>query len=192
VSPITHFLASWVTASGLPRSTRRERILVALSGVVPDLDGLGAIPDKLTLWLTTEPTDFFHRYHHKLHCVGFAVVVTVAVFAFVGRGVSAGRRLAVALLALAMFHLHLLCDVLGARGPDGNQWPIPYLQPFSDVWAWTWSGQWELNAWPNFAITIALLVVSGLMALRHGRSFVEVFSTRADGAVVAALRSRLG
>ncbi len=28
------------------------------------------------------------------------------------------------LLVLFSFHLHLLGDLVGARGPDGDQWPI--------------------------------------------------------------------
>ena len=88
------------------------------------------------------------------------------------------------------FHLHLLCDLVGARGPEGEQWPIPYLLPFSRAWDLTWSGQWALNAWPNFVLTLAALAATLFWAWKRGYSPLEIFSTRADRALVAALRRR--
>jgi inner membrane protein len=82
--------------------------------------------------------------------------------------------------------------VIGGRGPDGYQWPIPDLLPFSGRRQWTWSGQWELNAWPNFAITIALMLWALRLAWRRGHSPVELFSSGADEAMVRALRERFG
>lgn len=79
---------------------------------------------------------------------------------------------------------------MGSRGPDGFGWPIPYLFPFSGRWTWTWSGQWELNAWPNLVLTAALISVTLGIAIRRGFSPVEIFSAAADRAVVRALRKR--
>jgi hypothetical protein len=116
--------------------------------------------------------------------VGFAVVVTVTAAIF------ARQKIATAFLALVSFHLHLLADLLGARGPDGDQWPIPYLLPFSNKWQLTWSGQWALNAWPNFLITGALIVLTIALARRRGFSPLEIFSRKADAIFVGALRTR--
>ena len=58
------------------------------------------------------------------------------------------KWLAMGLAALS-FHLHLLGDIIGAKGPEGYQWPIPYFQPFSNSLQITWEGQWAINAWPN-------------------------------------------
>lgn len=88
------------------------------------------------------------------------------------------------------FHLHLLGDLIGARGPDGEQWPIPYLSPFSTAWHWTWSGQWALNAWPNMAITASVIAFALWSAWKRGFSPLEMISARADRAFVAALRNR--
>ena len=96
------------------------------------------------------------------------------------------------MLALVSFHLHLLGDIVGARGPDGDQWPIPYLLPFSHTWQLAWPGQWELNAWPNFLITILLLSLAFHLAWRRGHSPLELVSTRANGEFVTALRDRFG
>jgi inner membrane protein len=104
----------------------------------------------------------------------------------------ANRTWLTGVLAFASFHLHLFEGVIGARGPDGYQWPIPYLSPISHVADITWSRQWALNAWPNFAITIALLVVALWLAWNRGFSPLEMISKRADRAVVRTLRARFG
>ncbi len=92
------------------------------------------------------PLLWWSEYHHVLaHNLGFGLLVTIVSF------LLAKQKAKAATLAAISFHLHLLADLVGARGPDGYQWPLPYLLPFSDAWQWTWTGQWELNAWPNFA-----------------------------------------
>lgn len=191
MSPVTHFLLSWAIAEGTPATSRRERLLITLGGIIPDLDGLGAIPDHLTKWFSDSPTRYFHEYHHLLgHNVLFAGLVTAAAFALVDRGKSVGCRALVAGLVCLTFHLHLLCDVAGSKGPDGSQWPIPYFEPFSDAVQWTWAGQWELNAWPNLVLTGALILLAGVFAVRRGYSFLEIFSRRLDAVVVQTLRQR--
>lgn len=84
------------------------------------------------------------------------------------------------LFVLISFHLHLLCDVLGSRGPDGYQWPIPYLLPFSKAWQWTWQGQWALNAWPNLLITMLAIAVTFYLAWQRGYSPLELISKKID------------
>ena len=189
LNPLTHFLVSWGVANAAPLG-RRERAIVTLAGVAPDLDGLGAIPELLARH-SDHPLEWFSEYHHVLgHNLGFGLVVTAAAF-----GLSSGlskRRWTTAGLAFVTFHLHLLSDVAGARGPDGDQWPIPYLLPFSSAWQWTWSHQWALNAWPNFALTGAALGLTLYLAWLRGFSPLEMVSRRADAAFVAALRRRFG
>jgi hypothetical protein len=92
--------------------------------------------------------------------------------------------------AFVAFHLHLLEDLVGSRGPDGFIWPIPYLFPFSNRWIWSWGGQWKLDAWPNIALTIVLLYVTVWIAVKRGVSPVDIFAPTADRSVVAALRKR--
>ena len=55
-----------------------------------------------------------------------------------------------------------------------------------------WSGQWALNAWPNFAITTGLLALTFVLAWKKGFSPLEMVSVRADGKFVEALRARFG
>jgi inner membrane protein len=186
MSPITHFLAGWAVANAA-RLERRERWLVTIAGVIPDADGLGIVAELVTRH-SARPLLWWSDYHHILgHNLIFALLVTLGFTAL-----ARERRWLVAGLVLVSFHLHLLCDLIGAKGPDGYQWPIPYLWPFSNHWTWTWSGQWALNAWPNLAITAVLLGLALRWAWRRGYSPVECFSRRGDAVMVGALRARFG
>jgi inner membrane protein len=182
MSPVTHFLSGWVLANCV-RFGRKDRILATLACVIPDIDGLGIIPELLTR-NSSHPLLWFTLYHHSLHNLEFALVVAALSFAF------ATRKWATGLLALLSFHLHLLEDLIGSRGPDGYQWPIPYLQPFSSSLQLSWRGEWGLNAWPNVVITIALLLITLWLAWHRGFSPLEMISVKADASLVAALRQR--
>jgi inner membrane protein len=183
VSPVTHFLSGWVLANAAGVGSRRDRALVTLSAVVPDVDGLGIIAEVLTR-NSVHPLLWFSQYHHSLHNLGFAFVIAVIGF------VLAREPWRTGVLCFVGFHLHLFEDLLGSRGPDGDQWPISYLRPFSSSWMLTWRGQWALNAWPNFAITMGLLGVTLYLAWSRGYSPVEMVSERADRKLVDTLRRR--
>lgn len=185
MNPVTHLLVGW-TVANTTTLTQRERALVTMAGVIPDGDGLGMVADFLT-GDSPQPLELWGKFHHVLaHNLGFGLGVGVAAFAL------STRRWVTASLALLSFHLHLLGDVVGARGPDGDQWPIPYLSPFSQRWQWAWDGQWALNAWPNFVITGALLLVAFYLAWRRAVSPLEMVSSRANQAFVKTLRDRFG
>jgi hypothetical protein len=47
-----------------------------------------------------------------------------------------------------------------------------------------------LNAWPNFAFTIVLLIATFYLAWKSGFSPMEIFSKKADRAFVNTLRNR--
>lgn len=183
MSPVTHFLFGWAVANVDPRFSTRERAAITIAGVIPDIDGLGVVAEVLTRH-TSHPLLWFSQYHHMMHNLTFAVVVALAAF------FSARRRWETAILAFASFHLHLVCDLVGARGPDGYDWPIPYWLPWSTAGAWSWSGQWGLNSWPNFLITGILLALMFYLAWNRGHSPLEMISGRADQAFVRTLRQR--
>ena len=183
MSPATHFLTGWILANSASLS-RRERALVTLAGVAPDVDGLGIVADYFTR-NSSHPLEWFSNYHHSLHTLPFAVVVAAVSFAL------ATQRWKTAGLAFLSFHIHLLEDLVGSRGPEGYQWPIPYLMPFSRACELTWRGQWALNAWPNFAITIILLMATFYLAWLRGFSPLEMVFLKADAAFVGALRKRV-
>ncbi len=182
MSPVTHFLTGWVFSNCFDL-VRRDRALITLACVLPDLDGLGLIPELLTR-NSAHPLLWFSLYHHSLHNLAFALVIAVAASVF------AIRKWMTGWLALLSFHLHLIEDLVGSRGPDGYQWPIPYLEPFSSRLQLQWQGQWGLNAWQNVVLTTALLFSTLWLAWRRGFSPIEMVSRRVDGAFVAILRQR--
>ena len=182
MSPVTHFLTGWVLAN-CARLDQRERALVTVACVAPDVDGLGIVPELLTR-TSAHPLNWFSLYHHRLHTLAFSLAVAALA------SVLAKQKWKTGLLALLSFHIHLFEDVLGSRGPDGYQWPIAYLSPFSSNVQLSWHGQWALNAWPNLVITIVLLVLTFWLAWWRGFSPLEMISAKADSAFVAALRQR--
>jgi len=183
--PATHLLMSWSVAESI-QLRPRDRFLVTAAGVVPDIDGFGILAELATRD-SSRPLYWWSEYHHVVcHNLGFGLL-TVAGVAILSR-----RRAFSTGLALLAFHLHLLGDLVGSRGPDGYQWPIPYLLPFSDRGQLTWDGQWALNAWPNVCLTLALLSWTLYLAWRRGYSPVGCLSTRADEAFISTLRARFG
>jgi len=106
----------------------------------------------------------------------FGAALTAGLFALCAR-----RKLRVAVLALITFHLHLVCDFVGSRGPSpGDLWPIIYFGPFLREPAWVWTGQWSLDAWQNKLFSVVLLVWIFQIAITKGVSVVGIFSQKAD------------
>ncbi len=183
MNPETHLLASWVIGAKATDNARDCR-LVALAGILPDADGLGLLVDGLSPALGWKQTFFYEQYHHYLLHGAFGSILITALLVW-----FAQRKWRVALLCLAVYHLHLLCDFVGSRGPDATDlWPIFYYGPFAKVPMWVWKGQWQLDAWPNRLLSVALLVWAFWLAIPRGYSFVGVFSRRLDQVFVGVLR----
>ena len=78
MNPLTHMLLGWTLAQAVPL-TRRDRALVTLAGVLPDVDGLGLVAELLTRD-GPHPLLWWSAYHHALsHNLGFALVVAAVV-----------------------------------------------------------------------------------------------------------------
>ena len=183
MSPITHFLTGWIVANA-DHLDRRDRAIATAAAVAPDLDGLGIVADLLTRQ-SEHPLSLYPEYHHVLgHSLGFGLLLS-----FVGF-ILGVRKWTTAGFVLINFHLHLLFDLAGSRGPDGYQWPIPYLLPFSSAWQLVWDGQWELNAWPNFVVTGIALATVFVLAWKRGYSPLEMVSESANKAFVETIRRR--
>ena len=183
MAPITHLLASWIVAAKTTDNLR-DRRLVTLAGVAPDLDGLGIILDIANGSFARGHLYYYPQYHHWLMHGLPAALVCSAVLAAFGR-----RRWHVFALAFIVFHLHLLCDLVGSRGPGADDfWPIFYFGPLSQHPMWIWKYQWGLDAWPNRLITVALFGWALWLAVKRGDSFVGVFSRRVDRVFVGVLR----
>ena len=185
MNPITHFLVGWSVAN-IDGLNARERTAVTIAGIIPDVDAAGIVVEKLSLG-SEKPLLWWTEYHHVLtHNIGFCILVSAIIF-----GISQKKWLTMG-LAILSFHLHLLGDIIGAKGPEGYQWPIPYFQPFSNSLQVAWEGQWAINAWPNIVITIALMGLSCYLAWKRGFSFIGIISTSADSVFIKALRNRFG
>src|SRR5512142_2570960 len=107
MNPETHLLASWIIGAKATDNPRDCR-LVTLAGILPDADGLGLLADLAGGWLGFKQTHLYGHYHHYLLHGALGGVLIAAVLTCFAR-----RRLRVALLALLVFHVHLLCDFVG-------------------------------------------------------------------------------
>ncbi len=183
MSPLTHLFTSWVIAAKATDNPRDCR-LVALAGILPDVDGLGLVLDILGPVLGGRQTHFYHQYHHYLlHGAFGAMAITLLLTLF------ARRRWRVAILVLLVFHLHLFCDFIGSRGPSPEDlWPIFYFGPFDKDPMWIWKDQWRLDGWQNKLVFLTVFVWSLKLSLARGDSLVGVFHRRADAVVVGVLR----
>lgn len=176
-----HLFASWL----LPWTAlaeRRDRVIVALAGLAPDVDA-----PLLLLWGGKQA--FIEHHHEWTHHLAGAAAAAAA-------GYALGRdRRRTAAFAGAAWLLHLFLDMAGAgeRLETGAfAYPVPLLWPFStrpfDPFPWSW----PLASWQNAAFMVVLVALVIRMGVVHGRTVVEVVSTRADAAVVAACRRRFG
>jgi hypothetical protein len=182
MAPLTHLLGSWVIgATGT--NNRVDCRLVALAGILRDLDGLGLLLDAFNAAVGRKSLYYLHYHHYLLHGWFGAVLISALLVLF------AGQRWRVFLLCLFVFHLHLLCDFVGSRGPSKEDvWPLFYHGPFGKDPMWLWYGQWQLDSWINRILTLALFGLSLGIALRKGYSWVGVFSPRLDRIFVETLR----
>jgi hypothetical protein len=170
VNPIVHGEIAWLCAQGLQE--RRDRILVTLAGLAPDLDGVTLLAGH----------DAFGYYHHRLgHGILAAAIVGLCLTAW------SRQRLKTLAAGLIAFHLHVLCDLVG----DGAHWGIFYWWPLSDR-EWFWEGAWSFVSWQNSLIGLSATLGCLATAFVWKRTIVEVFSTGWDGAVVGALWQRFG
>lgn len=168
VNPIVHGELSWLLGHRLEQ--RRDRALITIAGLAPDIDGLSLIGGL----------DAYARYHHLLFHNWLGAAITCAIVAR-----FATQKPRTVFLAALAFHLHLLCDLAGS----GPGWPIWYFYPPGRL-EWLWSGQWDLTSWQNSTIGLVVTLACLGCALFAGRTPVELFSRRADESIVRALRAR--
>lgn len=186
MAPGTHALISWWTANVFPLS-RRDRLLVFLGGILPDLDGIGLL--------------FSHRAYFEYHHIVLHNLLACTAWAMIA-AVIAKQRLLVAALTAINWHLHLACDYFGSRGPwDTPPWVLPYLYPFVGGWnnhefvgpAWYWNPwQWPLDSWRNTLATLIGIVGWVYIAIRLDRTWFEFIWRRFDIELCKMLRKWFG
>ena len=154
--PPVHLAISWLTGHGL--AERRDRRLVAWSGVVPDLDALSLLGGVAA----------YSQYHHVLTHGVMAAVVGTALWTALAR-----QRLKVFFGSLAAFHLHLICDLLGS----GRDWPIVYWFPFSRHEFMTPYG-WPLASPQNAIVWLVAVAGSSGSGSREDALLARLFCLR--------------
>lgn len=172
MTPGAHLLISWLSTVPVFKQAR-ERIIVSLSGLAPDLDGAGLIIDKL--WGNT---NYYEAFHHYLGHNIFAAIVIASVASLVAKS----QKNVVWIMAFCLVHVHIVCDIIGSKGLDGYQWPIYYFYPLDNQLALTWEHQWLLNGWQNQVLMLGLLSLVLFVAKNKEVSFLEVISQRLDKA----------
>jgi inner membrane protein len=183
MSPLTHLFASWLVAAKTTRNPRDCK-LAALAGLLPDADGVGLAVDVANQALGHKPTHYYALYHHYwLHGLLGGVIIALALALF------ARDKWRVALVAFFLFHLHVLCDLVGSRGPSPDDlWPIFYFGPFDKDPMWLWKGQWRLDGWQNQLISVLTLGGVLWLAVRQGHSPLGLLNRRADERFVSVLQ----
>ncbi len=183
MTPGQHFIISWVTANTV-KLDRKSRICITMSGLLPDLDGAGMIIDKINKYFGTH-TGYYEQFHHVYcHNIFFGLSFAI-IFCFI-----CGKRISVFLLSLLTFHLHIICDMAGSSGPNGDLWTIPYFYPLLPDIHLTWSGQWELSSWINSLIGAIFFVLALIIARYRHVTFFELFSKRVEEVVYETGKGR--
>jgi hypothetical protein len=173
----SHLITSWFVAEACGLKSPRERRIVALSGLAPDIDSLAYV-GAIVYFGFDKDLAFEHVWeviHHRYtHGLGFIVLTGIVAFmiaALSKNDVAAGlsrRAVKVALLSMVVSAIHVFFDLVAG----GATWPVFPLWPLSDfAWALDWS--WTLADWPNSAILFACLAGMMMWARVAGRSPME-------------------
>jgi hypothetical protein len=179
MTPPAHLLVSWIVAN-FRRWERADLAAVVVAGIAPDIDGIGYPVEWLTAGTDHELTWYTSCHHVVAHGLLGALVYTGLVGWW-------RRKWWVALASFVIYHLHLLCDLAGSGGPDGEIWPILYLWPVSSretSVAW----QWPLDSPINVVFTLTCEVAMVIVAYFRGFSPLSLISVRADQYVFGLVR----
>lgn len=179
-----HIAISWLIGERAGLTERRDRRIVGLSGIFPDLDVViyplgyvfygGDLDRAFDLYASLH-----HRYSHGL---GFAVLTATLAWMLA----TTSHRVRVALLAGAVVALHVVCDLIAA----GTAWPVYPLWPIDSA-PWTVEWSWQVSDWRNVALSAGALAMTLAYARWRGYSPIECFSYRADAWVHAVMHGRV-
>jgi inner membrane protein len=179
----SHLIISWFAAESVGLKSPRERRIVALSGLAPDIDVLAYL-GAIVYFGFDKDLAFEHVWavvHHRYtHGMGFVFLTGIFTFIVANRGIwtknqSCRQALRVAILSMFASIVHVFCDVVGG----GPTWPVYPLWPISDFgWAAQWS--WTLADWPNTVILLSCLGGMMLYAKMSGYSPLESINYKLD------------
>lgn len=174
-------------AEGAGLKQARDRRIVALSGLAPDIDVVayaGAL-----VWYGFDKDLAFKNvweviHHYYTHGIGYILLTGIVVYLLLRRPGSTGSSLApatqdhalkVAGLAMIASMVHLFLDLV-AGGPT---WPIfPWWPISAEPWGVGWS--YTLAQWPNTVVLVSLLVAMMFYPRLSGYSPLEAINYRLD------------
>lgn len=173
INTIDHIQVGWICGH-LGDFDRRERRILMLASLAPDIDGL-----FLAAYWNPE---LFNSLHHTFgHNLFYPVAIGAIAAAFARR-----RRGKMFLLGILMVLLHYIVDMLTAA-----DWGIPFFWPFSHVQynipyflgvpdssieAWDFA----LKVIVQWILKIAVLSGTVLIYIKHRRTFIELISSNLD------------
>lgn len=179
----SHLIISWFAAEAAGLKSPRDRRIVALSGLAPDIDVLAYL-GGIVYFGFDKNLAFEHVWqivHHRYtHGLGFILLTGIIAFIVASRGTRPGelayrQAAGVAILSMITSMVHVFCDVVGG----GPTWPVYPLWPISDFgWAVSWS--WSLADWPNTVILFSCLIGMMLYAKISGCSPMESINYNLD------------
>jgi membrane-bound metal-dependent hydrolase YbcI (DUF457 family) len=178
-----HLAIGWLIGERAGLAARRDRRLVGLAGLVPDVDVL--VYPLAYLWYGADIDRAYAVYalvHHRYtHGIVFAALCMLGAWAVATPAV----RGKVALLTLLAIAAHIAGDVIGS----GPGWPVHPLWPASDL-ALGVSWSWNASDWRNIALSAAAIALTLGYARRRGFSPLECFSYRADDWLATVVRGQ--
>jgi inner membrane protein len=168
----THIMSGWCVANCFAL-TPRERVFCMVAASIADVDGLGIVRGPLS--------SAYLNYHHVLaHSLPFGLIACAVLTIF------STHRIKALVLFLALFHLHLLLDYFGS----GPGWDIFYLWPVSHFRIPN-SYSWEFYSIQNISFAFLLFLWTLLIAVRAGRTPLEILMPNLDRQIVELLRKWL-
>ncbi|MCP3968467.1 MAG: hypothetical protein GY750_18925 [Lentisphaerae bacterium] len=122
--------------------------------------------------------EYYWRFHHVVgHGLVFGLILS-AILAF-----FAEKKIKCFLLFLALFHLHLVLDLLGS----GPGWEIYYWWPFK-MQSYEISFGWEFFSWQNQLAGALLLLWTIAIAVCQQRTPLEYIMPKLDQRLVKIIR----
>jgi hypothetical protein len=161
-------MSGWCVAN-LFKLTARERVFCMAAASAADVDGISYLFGQAAYW------DWHHVAGHNL---AFAIVSSTFLTVF------STHRLKSFILYVLLAHAHLLLDYFGS----GPNWPIRYLWPFVRGSIKN-PHAWEFFSWQNITAAAVLLAWTILIAIREGRTPVELLTPELDRRMVASVRA---
>ena len=167
--PQQHLIVSWVL-SNLNYNNRRDRVVTTIAGVIPDVDGLGLVVDKV---IGDGFGTYYFQFHHIVahNVIGLFAIATAAYF-------ICSRKVLPAVVAAVAYYVRLFLDLAGSGAPD-DIWPVYFFWPFS-YREFSVGWQWPLNGWQNITITAAFMAIMVWIIVKYKRSVFEIFSAKFD------------